>query len=244
MTVVPADPTYLELADGLAASLGEAGQRVASENELAEVHGVSRPTARAALQELERRYLVRRRRGAGTFVNRRIDYVISADAPPSATATFRLAGWEPTIEVIDTSTIGAPADVAVHLGIERRAPVICVRRRLVLDVATAWTTAYVLAEIAPDLGDRLVSGASLYRVLCDDYGVRPRRRWSRASLDLPPDATIEALGLEGRPPTWLLEGVDEDADDPFRAIEFTRSWMRADVVNVVYELGRPPVIVR
>lgn len=238
------DPTYLELADGIAASLGEVGERVVSENELAEIHGVSRPTARAALQELERRYLVRRVRGAGTFVNRRIDYVISADDPPSATATFRRAGVEPRIEVISATTVGAPADVAVHLGVERRAPVTCVRRRLLLDVPTSWSTAYVLAEVAPGLGARLGSGDSLYRVLRDEYGVQPRRRWSRASLDLPPDATIEALGLEGRPPTWLLEGVDEDADDPFRAIEFTRSWMRADVVNVVFELGRPPGIVR
>jgi DNA-binding FadR family transcriptional regulator len=39
---------------------------VASEHELADANGVSRPTARAALQELEHRYLVRRVPRAGT----------------------------------------------------------------------------------------------------------------------------------------------------------------------------------
>lgn len=242
---VATEPTYLELADGLVASLGEVGARVVSENELAELHGVSRPTARAALQELERRYLVRRIRGAGTFVSRRVDYVVSADAPPSATATLRRAGHEPEIELMRIDTIGAPADIAVHLGVERNSPVVCLRRRLhLLGLPTGWSSAYVRAELAPDLAEQLTPGRSLYQVLRDQYGLRPRRRWSRASLDVPPDATTHALELEGRPPTWLLEGVDEDEGNPDRTIEFTRSWMRADVINVVFELGRPPEVVR
>jgi len=66
---------YLEIADRLAAELvGCApGTRVASEPELADRFGVGRAAARSALQELERRLLVRRVQGAGTFVNRRID---------------------------------------------------------------------------------------------------------------------------------------------------------------------------
>lgn len=244
--VVAADPTYLELADGLAASLGEVGDRVLSENELAELHGVSRPTARAALQELERRYLVRRIQGAGTFVSQRIDYVISADAPPSATTTFRRAGHEPWIEIVGTDEIGAPADIALHLGIERGAPLTRVRRRIrLLGIPTAWSTAYVRADLVPGLAERLGADDSLYRVLRDVYRLRPRRRWTRASLDVPPDSTTDALDLDGRPPTWLIEGVDEHDDGPSHcSIEFTRSWMRADVVNVVFELGHPPEVVR
>lgn len=242
---VVADRTYLALADGLAASLGDVGDRVLSENELAERHGVSRPTARAALQELERRYLVRRVKGAGTFVSQRIDYVISAEAPPSATSTFRRAGYDPRIEIIDVAVMPAPADIALHLGIERGTPLTRIRRRVhLVDIPTVWSAVYVRTELAADVADHLEPDESLYRLLRDRYGLRPKRRWTRASLDVPPDTTTDALGLDGRPPTWLIEGVDENEADQSCAIEFTRSWMRADVVNVVFELGAPPEVVR
>ncbi|NIY62706.1 hypothetical protein SMALB_0626 [Streptomyces malaysiensis] len=68
------------------------GTRVASEAEIARRFGVGRAAARAAVQELERRFVVRRTQGSGTFVNRRIDYVISRSAPPSWSATIAAAG--------------------------------------------------------------------------------------------------------------------------------------------------------
>lgn len=46
------------------------GDRIPSEATLIEEFGVSRPTVARALQELERRGLVNRRRGAGTYVSR------------------------------------------------------------------------------------------------------------------------------------------------------------------------------
>jgi DNA-binding LacI/PurR family transcriptional regulator len=46
------------------------GDRIPSEANLIEEFGVSRPTVARALQELERRGLVHRRRGAGTYVSR------------------------------------------------------------------------------------------------------------------------------------------------------------------------------
>ena len=85
---------------------------------------------------------------------------------------------------------------------------------------------------------------SLFEVIRDIYGIEAKRRWSRASLDLPPPHVVEALRLEGTPPTWLLEGVNERRQAPREAVEFTRTWMRADVLNVMFEMGRPPEIVR
>lgn len=242
---MPSEPTYLELADGIAASLGPVGERVVSENELAELHGVSRPTARAALQELERRFLVRRVRGAGTFVSQRVDYVIAEDTAPSASATLRLAGCEPDVEVVRVRTIGAPADVALHLDVERTTPVVHLQRRIRVEgLVTSWTSAYVLARLVPGLATRVRSQTSTFELMRQEYGLDPQRRWSRASLEIPTDPVIEALELEGRPPSWLIEGVNHDRRDRRRAIEFARSWMRADVINVVFEMGRPPEVVR
>lgn len=242
---VAAEPTYLELADGIAATLGAVGDRVVSENELAELHGVSRPTARAALQELERRYLVRRVRGAGTFVSRRIDYVISHDTAPSASATLRLVGCEPEVEVVAARTIGAPADVAMHLDVMRSTPVVHVQRLIKVEgIVTSWTTAFLIARLVPGIAAHVRSQTSLFEVLRCVFGLEAQRRWSRANTEVPPDAVTAALELEGRPPTWLLEGVNHDRANPRQAIEFTRSWMRADVINVVFEMGSPPEVAR
>jgi DNA-binding GntR family transcriptional regulator len=78
-------PAYLALADRLEADLAglSPGARVSSEHELAARHQVSRLTARAALQELERRYVVERTQGLGTFVARRITYRIGPGSPPA-----------------------------------------------------------------------------------------------------------------------------------------------------------------
>lgn len=242
---MPIEPAYLELADGVAASMGPVGTRVISENELAELHRVSRPTARAALQELERRYLVRRVRGAGTFVSSRIDYVISQDTPPSASTTLRAAGCEPDVEVVSARTVSAPADVALQLDIERAAPVVCLQRRIRIGgLVTSWTSAYLPAQLVPGLAEVARSQASLFHLLWYEYGIEAQRRWSRASLELPDDTVTDALDVEGRPPSWLVEGVNHDRSNPDQAVEFTRSWLRADVINVVFEMGRPPEVVR
>ena len=240
-----ATPTYLELAEGLAADFQDVGDRVPSENEIASAHGVSRPTARAALQELERRFLVRRIRGAGTFVSRRIDYVISDSRPPSGSATLRAAGADPRTVLVEARTLPCPADVALHLEIERGTRVTLIRRLMTVDgILTSWTSAYLLAALVPGIAAEMQTRQSLFEVMRDVYGIEAQRRWSRASLDLPPPQVIEALRLEGTPPTWLLEGVNERRQSPREAVEFTRTWMRADVLNVMFEMGRPPEIVR
>jgi GntR family transcriptional regulator len=65
-------PLYADLARNLHSAISSGKHRPGSflpgEHELAEVHGVSRATVRAALNMLEREGLVERRRGAGTFV--------------------------------------------------------------------------------------------------------------------------------------------------------------------------------
>src|SRR5262245_57986254 len=102
---------YLDIAEDLAARLPEYGPggRLPTEAELAEQLQVNRLTARAAIQELERRFLVRRYRGVGTFVATRIDYVVTAENPPSWHETVRLAG-------------GTPREQTEHIEVLRRPP--------------------------------------------------------------------------------------------------------------------------
>jgi DNA-binding GntR family transcriptional regulator len=233
------DATYLELADDLAAALADAGPgvRVVSEHELAAERGVSRPTARAALQELERRFLVRRIRGAGTFTHRRVDYVISPEVAPSASFTLQRTQAAFSLHVRQVDQISADRRLAEVLQIAEGEQVARIVRITRLDgVMAALATAHVSLSLAPGIHERAVDGVSLYRVLCDTYHLDPVRDRSRASLEVPPGDIAAEFGVEGRPPMWHLENVNRDRISG-RVTEHTLSWMRADLVRVVFEMG-------
>jgi DNA-binding GntR family transcriptional regulator len=108
---------YAEIVDALVGELAgcRPGARVASEHEIAARFTVSRAVAGAALRELESRLLVRRVRGSGTFVNGRIDYIISADRAPSWHQAVRAAGAEPHSAVRSATAEPLPDDLAARL---------------------------------------------------------------------------------------------------------------------------------
>ncbi len=235
--VVPA-PTYRSLADELARLVDGArpGERLPSEYDLVATHAVSRLTARAALQELERRHVVRRIRGAGTFVARRIEYRVGPDMAPSWSETVRRAGGVPGTRILRARPRRAPARVAAALGLAPGSRVTAIRRvglvdGVVANVAASW----VPEELAPTLAEQVTAGGSIYTVLTRQ-GIQPRRRWLRAGLDVVPGTEAGLLELEGRPLVWRLEGLNEDARSG-QAIELSSSWMRPDVYRVVLELG-------
>lgn len=85
-------PLYRQLADALREGIrrGEypAGSRIPSEHELAARFGIGRPTVRQATELLIRQHLLKRRRGAGTFVC----------GPPREVDLFSLAGTSAAFE--------------------------------------------------------------------------------------------------------------------------------------------------
>ncbi|MDY7105742.1 MAG: GntR family transcriptional regulator [Actinomycetota bacterium] len=238
--------TYLALADELQEQIERArpDDRLPSEHDLTRQHDVSRITARAALQELERRLLVRRIRGAGTFVSRRIDYRIASDAVPSWSAMVRRAGGEPHHVVRSVVTRDPTPTERDALRLHPGEQVVAVERCGHVDGQVAGhsvscTPRALVGGTLDDLGD----GQSLHDVLRARLGLETARLWCRAELGIIPYPVAALLRLEGRPPTWLLEscntvrsgtGRDELAGRP---VEHSTSWLRADVVNVRCEYG-------
>lgn len=82
---------YQRIADAIAGAIREgvwtAGMRLPSERELAEEHGVSRPTIREAMIALEIRGMVETRHGAGIFVT-------GKSVDPSALAELDVGAFE------------------------------------------------------------------------------------------------------------------------------------------------------
>lgn len=232
--------SYLMLSDLLETELRDAtpGDLVPSEHQLARRHGVSRLTARAALQEMERRNLVRRIQGRGTFVARRIDYRITPDLPASFTEIVRQSGVEPTTTNDRVFSRAASAAERIALELPRGARVVEVRRRRWIDGELVGTAASVLpADLVPGLAGRLGKKGSVYNTLVKEYDLQPVRTWSRVEIEVATTEVAERLELRGRPHVIRFQGRLE-SDRTGRPIEMGDSWLRADIFNVVMEIGR------
>lgn len=238
MTSTAPSTRYLEIADQLASELSACapGTRVASEPELANRFGVGRAAARSALQELQRRMLVRRIQGAGTFVNRRIDYVISRSRPPSWHATVIASGATPRSQTKDVQRVELAAEDADQLGWPAGTPMYRIVRHFYIDDLLASVTVELIPVAAvPHLDVALRSVESVDLVLRQLGGVRPVRAWCRASVDIPPADVLQDLGIEASVPVWRIDSISRD-DQTGHVLLSSSAWTRADAVRVVVEL--------
>lgn len=232
-------PTYLQIADELAHRIARRrpGAAVESENELASLFHVNRLTARAALGELERRYAVRRTKGRGTFVARRVQYRIGPDRPPSWTETVREAGATPRTENEAVRSVRPPAWARRELGLrEGERALLVERRRWVDEELATWATSYLRPDVVPGLEGRMGPDSALYQVLTAGYDLVPRRAWSRCEFEVASDAAARQLGLRGRDHVAVVRGR-LDCGRRGVPIEAAVAYNRMDVLNIVYEFG-------
>lgn len=234
-----AGPRYQTIANLLEQELAmlEPGAQVASEHELAKRFGVNRLTAQAALEELERRYVVRRSKGRGTFVSRRLLYVVSPGSSPSWSASVRAAGGTPTIATVSLRDRPASQWIADALGIGRGQRVfVLVRRRFVDGLIAACTTSYLPGDVLPRFRSRLADDASLHDVLADHYNIEPVRVWAKVELRPAPADIAAHLELRGAPMIHRLSAALEDSGSKGRVIEFGETWLRPDTIDLVIEM--------
>lgn len=230
---------YLEIAAVLEEELAVAdvGTRVASEAELSARFGVGRSAARAALQHLQRRNRIRRVKGVGSFVARRIDYRIGSDAAPSWSHTVRAAGGEPSSVTLSCALAPVPIGVAGHLGLEPGAPCHRLTRRSLVDgLPAAWGVEWVPPAVVPELGQALRVRNSLYEVLHEAAGADPVRRWVRASADVVTEEVARHLDLDEVTLGWFIESGTVDAGTG-RPLLVSERWIRADAMRVLFESG-------
>lgn len=233
-------PAYLDIAGEVAQELGERapGSAAPSEHELAARFGVSRLTARAALEELKRRWLVRRRQGQGTFVARRIEYRVGLDVAPSWTEVVRQAGGEPSSSTEWVRRGQGPAWVRGELGLDGEDRVLHLRRVHTLDGELAsCSDTWVVEALTPGLARELGTTSSLYLALAGRYGLDPVRAWYRAELDVAPPRVAARLGLSAPPLTLATRGR-VDSVTAGRPLEVTCAWVRADLLRIVFDVGR------
>jgi len=234
-------PAYRRVGDVLAARIrsGELapGARVPSERELATEQGISRMTARAAVDLLARRGLVERKERSGVFVARpKIEQ--SLDTVAGLSDQLESRGVAPAAQVLQARTVEADelddAEVASRLWLSKGDRVhVVVRVRTGDGEPLVLEENYLPERLLPGLlGEDLTGG--LYALMGERYGLFPAH--SRQELEptvLDPGAA-DVLGASPDAPALRVTRLAWDAQG--RPIEFARELHRGDRLLFVSEV--------
>ena len=117
-----------ELAERISSGILTPGSRLPPEPQLALDLGVSRATLREALRSLEDDGLLRRRRGAGTFVTNRPRLRNNLDMNFGVTDAIRAAGREPGTEELRIFEGAASAEESRRLALNAGGQIVIVER--------------------------------------------------------------------------------------------------------------------
>lgn len=214
------------------------GERVPSDAELSVEFGVSRMTARHAMQRLAEDGLIRREPGRGSFVAK----------PPAHRHTNRLmtftqemtrAGRVPSSRVLTRIVRPASAAEASSLGIAARDPVVHLRRlRLADGVPIVLESTTLLGATADAVMAADLATGSLHEAL-RTAGFEPRRGTGTISAAAATDDDASLLTIEIGDALLVEQRVIADAEG--RRIEATESRYRADRYGLVvnFDVGDP-----
>jgi len=213
-------PLYHQVSSAFAAAIADGrlvpGQLLENEIALAARLGISRPTARQALQGLVERGRLVRRRGVGTQVApARFHRPVGLT---SLNDDLVKSGRTPGTQVLEHVQITAGADVAAGLEIEEGTVVVMIRRLRTADgEPLAVLTNYIPVAVAPTAEELATTG--LYDAL-RSRGVRPRLARQRIGARL---ATAAEARILGEPRRSALLTMERTAyDEAGGVIEYAR----------------------
>jgi GntR family transcriptional regulator len=195
---------------------------VPSERALSERYGVSRMTARHALETLTLEGYLYRNPRRGTFVAEpRLRFSVG-----SFTRNMTQAERAPGTEVLSAAKVEPDALAADALGIPAGGRVFVLQRlRTAMDEPIAIENIQLSAARFPDLLDHDLAG-SLWAILRDHYGVRPEKADARVVAVTLDRFEAEVLGVKTGSPAIVLTRIVYDARGG--VVELARDVYRGD----------------
>ncbi|MEV4705978.1 GntR family transcriptional regulator [Actinoplanes sp. NPDC049316] len=210
------------------------GDALPSERDLSGELGASRPTVRAAIEELAREGLLVRRHGRGTFTS---PAKISQEVPSTAYLPPAEGDWGSEVLEFDVvpagPRLGAKLQVSPGSGLVR-----ALRRRLVDGGPIAVEEIHIPCAVAPNLSRDDFAAGSLYHHLRERHGVTPAEALQTTEPTVVDAAESRLLEVPLYSPALLFERTTRDTDG--RLIEFTRSVYRGDRYRITQHLKLGP----
>ncbi|MBC7233349.1 MAG: GntR family transcriptional regulator [Chloroflexi bacterium] len=225
-----AQPLYLQIEELLRGWIESGklrpGDRIPSELELAQTYGISRMTARRAIDTLVMEGILFRRPGKGTFVAQPKTPFAPLTVFSFSTA-MRTLGLFVSTKVLNLELVAAPPRVARDLQLPPQEEVIFLRRlRYVENQPMAIHISYIPKERFLRLLDEDVTSRPLNKVMEEISGLRivASRDYVEAALARPDEASL--LGIRQGAPLLLIRGiVYAEGELPVRS---TKSVFRGD----------------
>lgn len=181
------------------------GDVVASERELARLHGVSLMTARHALASLEREGVVERRRGVGTFVSAPKIHFNKLMSYTEQMATRRLT---PVSKVLFAKVIDNEEEATARLSLSPKSSIIKLQRlRSAAGEPFALETCYLSAAQFSDVLNVRLQNTSLFSTLERKYGIELGYSDEEVDATVADQRTADLLGVAKRDPLLRIRQV-------------------------------------
>ena len=232
---------YAEIAEVLAAEIADRRPVPGSPASTRSPHG-----SRSAGQPRERRCRNWRAgswyagcAGAGTFVNRPIDYVLS-QRKVAVDASDRPGGRRRT-RAPSCATSAVAADRASRRPLERpegSAAHLLVRQSYIDGLLNGWSKEWIPADVLPELNTAVHAVESLDTILRQMCRLEPVRAWCRVSYSLPGPDVAAHLEMETGRPVWLVESLSRDLHTG-AAVMCSNTWSRPDSTRIIVEMDGP-----
>ncbi|MBL8518751.1 MAG: GntR family transcriptional regulator [Betaproteobacteria bacterium] len=232
-----ASPLYLQLARKLAESIRDgrfqSHEALPSERLLSESLGLSRVTARKAIDQLVEQGLIVRRRGSGNYIAPRLEQPLSRLS--SFSEELRRRGHIPNSTWLRRAITEASPEEAHALGIAPGSKVARLQRlRLADDVVMAYEVS-VIPQAMLSRPDQ-VEG-SLYEYLAQAGRAPTRAVQHLRAMNADPQLAAQLRVAVGQAVLFITRVGYLDSGE---AIELTHSYCRSDYYDFVAELRRDP----
>ena len=205
------------------------GEQLPSENELANQLGISRPTLREALLNLEQEHIVVRKHGVGTFVAPGYGHQLESglECLESLLELASRQGAHVHVADLEVEIEPAEADVAEKLNVPPGTPVTGVRRVLVLEgVPVAYMADAALPETLPPASVGETFQGSVLDLLRQKHGLQISQ--AVANIVAANAGVFLAAKLQVRPGQALLLLEETLFDDRGQAVELSKNYFVPD----------------
>ncbi|MDO5672612.1 MAG: GntR family transcriptional regulator [Actinomycetaceae bacterium] len=168
------DRVVSEIQAAISARVYSPGAKLPSENVLAKEHGVSRPTIRAALNELKATGLVETRHGVGSFVVDKLPISVGIEQLDSITTSISKTGRKPGMEYISQTVRPLLPEEAASMEMSPETSAIELRRTILADAEViAYSYDLIPTSIVPKHIENTKISGSLFEFMRTHVGLTP-----------------------------------------------------------------------